>query len=248
MHFKVLNRSLVLLIIQLVLILGVIYNPLYAQEPKSIGINVGATYSGFRGNDFFEDYKYGLDFLIGVSYGLELSERLDVFAELNYERKSTQRIYEQSYIDENGNVTIIGNPIGSPSSERPEFKFQSRFDYLTLPVSIKYYFSKKRTFYINTGAFVGLLLNQKNIDDGEDAELFLNPQFDTIDYGIVLGVGYDIYIDDYNTMSITLRNALGFNDIDNFGKQSPYHTTRSNSLNLILTWNFLFKSQYEDSF
>jgi len=219
-----------------------------AQEPKSIGINIGATYSGFRGNDYFDSNTYGLDFLIGISNGLQLTENLDAFVEINYERKSTHRFNEQPYIDNDGNVTIIGNPIGSPSAGKPEFKFQSRFDYLSLPVSIKYYTSQKKTFYINTGLFLGLLLDQKNFDDGREAELFLDPEFKRLDYGLLLGIGYDIYIDDYNTLSITLRNSLGLNNINNLGELSPYESTRSNALNFVVTWNLFFKSQYDDSF
>ena len=161
--------------------------------------------------------------------------------DINYIRKTANRFFSSNW-----SAGDDGTPVFSTNPS--EQQFRSRFEYLALPVSVKYYTSRNKAFFVNAGAFAGVLLNQKNTLETENADLPFPADFKTIDYGVMPGIGYDFYINDFHSLSLKLRNNLGLNNINNQGENSFYESTRTNALNFIDTWNFFFKSQYDEEF
>lgn len=137
-------------------IIGILFTSIvFAQNEIRIGINAGATYSKFRGNQLIENADAKIDFLIGVSFEYYLKENLSIKTNLNYERKSFNT---QSFgADEFG---FVNN----------EVEITTNFDYLSLPILVKYEFGNSKKFFINGGPFLGFLLSTKSKADIFPAE------------------------------------------------------------------------------
>ncbi|MFI1743115.1 porin family protein [Thalassobellus sediminis] len=206
---------------------------LYGQDKIITGINTGLTYSDFRGNRFFENFDSELNYLIGVSIDFKISEKLFLSTDLNYEKKSVKLFYPES------NVTniFVGTPIGEAPKPIPDLKFQTKFQYFSIPIMVKYFFGKNLEFYVNGGPFLSYLLDVKNIDDGNESDLDFNDSFNKTDFGLTFGFGYNFEIDENNSISIELRDNYGIND-NSKSNNSNFSSTKSNSVNLILNWDF----------
>ena len=214
---------------------------LFSQEKNSLGLNTGLTYSDFRGNDFFDNYEYGFDFLIGISFDYKIKDRLFISTDVNYERKSANDFYEASAIGPGGTITVIGIPIGEYPPEnppdKPKLKFQTRFEYISIPILLKYFVCENNDFYVNGGPYLGYLLNIKNIDDGEESELDFNNEFEKIDLGLTIGIGYNLDLNQKSYLNFELRNNFGLTNIES-NNNDLFDRTKANSLNLIIGWNF----------
>lgn len=191
----------------------------FAQENILIGINGGATYSNFRGNTSADRGNSSLDFLIGGSVEFPISEKFSIKTNLNYERKST---------------TVKG----IINSQFQNVKVRSTYSYLSLPILAKYKFGESNDFYINGGPFVAFLLNAKSKSDVSPTSNFtyLNK---TTDVGLSFGVGKRFNISDQNYLDLEIRNNLGLINISAVDVIDE-GTLKTNSLNLILTYNFSF--------
>lgn len=206
---------------------------LFSQENLTFGLNSGLTYSNFRGNDFFDDYDYGIDFLIGFSLDYKIKSKLFITTDLNYERKSANYFYDEHYIVEpGGTIIIIGYPIGESPEESPKLKFQTRLEFITIPVMLKYFVDSNNNLYFNGGPYLSYLLNIKNINDGEESDLDFNDAFKKTDLGITFGFGYTNKITNLNNLSLELRNNLGLRSI-NENENNIFDSTKTNSLNVI---------------
>ncbi|WP_439152073.1 porin family protein [Winogradskyella sp.] len=221
---------------KLTLVIILISASLFSQEKISVGINSGLTYSNFRGNDFFDNYDYGFDFLIGFSVDYQIKSNLFIAADLNYDRKSTNYFYEDNTTVGPGG-TIIVTPIGENPAQKDELKFQTRFEFITVPITLNYYIDNRHNFYINGGPYLSYLLNIKNIDDGEESDLNFNDEFNKLDFGLVMGIGYNLDLDEINYLSFELRNNFGLRKL-NKNSNTIFDSTKTISLNLIISWNF----------
>ena len=204
----------------LILLALIFTSSIYSQI--KIGVNAGATYSKFKGNVLIENADAGISFLIGASFEYYLYESLSLKTNLNYERKSFNTKIPE--------FDDIGFPTGG------EVKITTNFDYLTLPIMAEYEFGNSKKFFVNGGPFLGFLLSTKSKADNfpyYDSTL-LNKK---IDIGLSFGIGTKIYLNDRSSLNIELRENLGLiniSDVEVFDNG----TIKTNSLNLILTWDF----------
>lgn len=197
-----------------------------------LGLNSGLTYSKFRGNNFFKEMKPQLDFSIGTSFDIYIKERLLLTTNINYERNSVKKYYDRFQ-----GINIIGNAYGQSASSLPQNKFQTRFEYINIPIMFKYLLNYEKKLYINAGGYLGHLLSIKNIDDGKESDLDFNNQFKKVDYGLVLGIGYNYTFNPNNFLSIELRDNYGIKNI-NIDESYTFKNTKRNSLNLIVNYHF----------
>lgn len=220
-----------------VIIFLVFISSMFSQKKNFLGVNSGMTYSKFRGNDYFKNMDSQIDFSIGTSFDMHLSERLLFSTNINYERNSVKRYYD--YYGPGVIGTIQGIPFGqsSPSNSVPQNKFQTRFEYINIPIMLKYLINYEKKLFINGGGYLGYLLNIKNIDDGKESDLDFNNQFKKTDYGLVLGIGYNYTFNPNNFFTIELRNNFGITNI-NLSDSNNFKNTKRNSLNLILNYHF----------
>ena len=206
----------------ILLVVGILFTTAcLSQNEMRVGLNTGGTLSKFRGNELIKQADPNIGFLIGISFEVYFSEKLSLKTNLNYERKSFS--YKTNEIDE------IGLPIN-------DFKVKTNFDYLMLPMLIKYEINSSKRFFASGGPFLGYLLSNKFKAKGfpDNNSTSLNKK---IDIGLSFGIGKKIELDDKNDLSIELRDNFGLiniSDVEVFRDG----TIKTNSLNLILTWDF----------
>ncbi len=150
-----------------------------------------------------------------------LKENLSIKTNLNYERKSfnTQNFGTDEFGFVNNEVEITTN-----------------FDYLSFPILVKYEFGNSKKFFVNSGPFLGFLLSTKSKADGfpDSDSTSLNKK---LDLGISFGIGKKFNLNDKNNLNIEIRENLGLINISDV-EVIDNGTIKTNSLNLILTWDF----------
>ncbi|MDY7396956.1 porin family protein [Aureibaculum sp. 2210JD6-5] len=194
----------------------------FSQNEMRIGINAGANYSKFRGNELIDETNADFGFLAGVSLEYFLSEKFSLKTNLNFERKSIKKT-------SNNIVDFEGMPTG-------EIEIKTNYDYLVLPMLVKYKFNETSGFYVNGGPFLGYLLSNKSRAEGYDEDDFTSLS-KKIDVGVSIGLGAKFQLTGKNELGIELRNNLGLintSDVEVYKDGS----IKSNSLNLLLTWDF----------
>jgi len=196
-----------------------------SQEKPLFGVNAGVTYSNIRGNEYADEFKYDADFLVGVSAEIPLSNKWSVSGNINYERKSFKRDFEVIYLefrDFNDTAFPKGN-----------VKIRETFSYLAVPINVRYYIGSKKQFFVNGGIYTAFFLDSKVKSDGKIQPLD-NDGFTTVEVGADLGAGYVFRLNDKNSLNVEIRDNLGLSN----GSSSENSKFRTNSVNLILNWQF----------
>ena len=202
-----------------------------AQNKIKFGINAGATLSDVRGSDYADDLKYGFDYLVGISAELPLTERLSFSANINYEKKSPTR-----------KITFMGPDPQVPDPNDPAFRRGSvrvtnTFNYIAVPLNLKYYIGSKKIFYATGGVFAAFLIDNSLKADGEKQNGSGDSGYKTLDYGLNLGFGTKIKLSETQNLNIEVRDNLGLPLIMN---DNVIGKARTNSINLIANWQFDF--------
>ena len=202
-----------------------------AQDKVKFGVNAGATLSDIRGSEYADDFKYGANYLVGISAELPLTERLSFAANINYEKKSpTQKI------------TFMGPDPQVPDPNDPAFRTGSirvtnTLNYIAIPLNLKYYIGSKKNFFATGGLFAAFLIDSSLRVDGDKVNDSGNSGFKTVDFGVNLGFGTKIKLNETQSLNIELRDNLGFANISN-NNYPTSDTVRTNSINLIANWQF----------
>jgi opacity protein-like surface antigen len=211
----------------------------YSQNSNiKFGIHAGLNYSTFYGYDIPEvfDPVYSespaFAFLGGINIEYQIKEKLSLKLELNYERKSQKG---------NNNNIAIGDI--DDLTQRYNFTSKKNNDYLVLPIMVKYNFGNKDSFYANGGPFIGYLLKSNITNDLGDIEGINNGTVVTTDlnnktdFGLAIGLGKMIEINEKNSISIEIRENLGLTNTSK-GKVWGNGEAKTNSLNLIIGYQF----------
>ncbi|MBF4470170.1 porin family protein [Flavobacterium sp. HJJ] len=215
----------------------------YSQNSKiKFGIQGGLNYSNFRGYDIpanissYYSENPAFAFLGGLNFEYQIKEKLSLKLEFNYERKSQKSKTTLETI----NVNVNPDPI---SGGFDELRSKRNHDYLVLPIMIKYNFSNKNSFFVNGGPFIGYLLKSNLVES-----LYLNRSvkesqttettnsYNKTDFGLSIGFGKTIEINERNSIFIEIRENLGLaksskNKIWGDGE------AKTNSLNLIIGYS-----------
>jgi len=190
------------------------------SQNLKIGIEGGASYTNLRGNSIAEKSESLFSHLIGVYGEFPISEQVFLKGGLNYERKGSKI---DSRIDD-----YNGIPLES-------YTINNSYNYLTLPILIKYQFNGQVKFFINGGPYVGYLLNSKSktksTNDYDTSYLYKK-----IDFGLVAGVGMLIPFNDNFQFSLEIRDNLGVINISKVDVVGS-GTIKTNSLNFLLGVN-----------
>ena len=207
----------------IVLLILVCYSALGQNQPI-FGVNIGGTFANIRGNVAANKNEYKPNFLVGASIELPLNERFSFIGNLNYERKSfgqTRNVTEFEDFD-----PIVGSK---------NIDVNLRFEYLTIPVNIKYYVDTQKRFFVNGGPFAGILLNSNSFVDGNKSseKEFIKP----LDFGLNLGVGTLIKITENQNLNLELRHNLGLSNVSKVRTIND-NGLKTNSFNLIANWQF----------
>jgi len=198
----------------------------FAQNKPKFGVNVGGTYANIRGNKVADSNKYDLNFLVGISFEVPLSERFSFVGNVNYERKTFKNTISNNFSED-------FDPIVNSS----KLDIKVRLEYITLPLNLKYYVDTQKRFYVNGGPFVGVFLDSHSKVEGEKTNEDANGLFKTLDFGCNLGVGTNFKINQKNSLNLELRHNYGLSNISDV-KVVNNGTVKTNSFNLIANWQF----------
>lgn len=201
------------------IIIGILFTTLAFSQIR-IGINAGANLSKFKGNLVVENADSKVGFLIGAYFEYYLKENLSLKSNLNFERRIIS--LDDFVLDEFGQLTISINQ---------NFKY----NYLTLPILLKYEAGNSKKIFFNGGFELDYLLNIKAKTEGvlEDNSTF---DLNQIDLNFSIGIGTIFNIDNKNNLNVELR----FNpNIANISKESYVENPiKNNTLKLVASWNF----------
>lgn len=200
-----------------------------AQKMK-IGINAGATFSGFRGQEVPTlNYGPGFGYLGGLTFEYELSDRLSLRANPAYQRKSSKATSQYELRQNFDDAPVLYDQT-----------FTFNYDYLSLPVTAKYNVGEKRSFFLSGGIFAAYLLQSEARSksdpsppiDAAETPISTTSSNNKLDFGLSVGIGKSIAIGGSNTLTIELRDDLGL------AKVGKFTNSRSNALNLLVGWSF----------
>lgn len=189
----------------LILISGITFGQFISLTPKI----------GFTLSDYYEKILVETTFKLGYSFGVSsnfsLSRKLDLKPELMFKQKGTKSA-------------------GLPNDNIQYYTF----NYLNIPLLIKYNLGKKNNSFINGGIYTGYLLkatsrfkgtlNGVYYDEKSNEDLSV---FNKFDFGVGIGGGIRIPINDKNGILVDLRYnfALTFtNKKDNAVIYPKQHT------------------------
>ena len=200
----------------------------FAQKPI-LAIQAGATYSNLRGNEEVDKFKYDINFLVGVSLEVPLSEKVSFLTNLNYERKTAKKDVD-IYI-----FTDEFDPILEPPYKNVTER--ATLSYISFPMDIRYYFGSKKNIYINAGPTVSFYIDDVFTFDGDKIEEYSGESdFKTIDFGVNLGLGMKFRAGEH-ILFAELRNTLGLTNIADMPIIND-SSIKTNSFNLILGFEF----------
>jgi opacity protein-like surface antigen len=162
-----------------------------AQDAK-FGVKGGLNVANFEG-DTGLDMKSKVGFHVGGFVAIKLSDKFTLQPEVLY---STQGAKADN-IQQDINGTIYTADV------------DFNLDYVNVPLMVKYYAAEK--FNIELGPQLGFLTSAKvkATVDGTSAEEDVKDQFESMEYGVNVGAGYDFT----EKLSAGLRYNLGLSNI-----------------------------------
>jgi hypothetical protein len=183
-------------LIGLVLLLSTML--VFGQNNKyNLGFEVGPSLISLYGNSMISILKTSaVGGSAGFSFQYNYSNSLSVKTGMTFERKGMAPKTEE--IGESGNSIDI-------------VSYRVYFDYITVPILGKITFGEKNNFYINAGTFLGLLIQQTDVKETAVEKLVTDntAMFNSIDFGIAIGIGIRVPLNDRINVGIELRNNLG---------------------------------------
>lgn len=105
-------------------------------------------------------------------------------------------------------------------------------NYLTVPVTASWHFGKKKNWFLAFGPYLGFLLNV----DQAKYEVDISNRFNSNDFGLALGIGINVPINDKLKILIEMEGQNGFSDIY---EDTTFMRNNRNSFNIGM--NYLFK-------
>jgi hypothetical protein len=203
-------------------------NTLCAQTSKiDLGLQGSPSLMSMHGNEILNnDHQSGLGFSAGISAQFHVNKHWSVVTDINFERKGT---HSDGVLTDN-----LGEVIGT-------FRCKQQFDYLALPVLVRYHFGEQIQFFVNAGPFVGYLLHQNN---KISSDLFgltsysSKADFNPLDAGVSAGFGMTAHFNSKFSYAIELRNNLGIYNISALPVINN-EKVQTNSLNLSVSLRYL---------
>ncbi|WP_179335335.1 porin family protein [Winogradskyella costae] len=210
------NKSYLILIV-----IGFIFSMnLSAQNDFKIGINAGINYPDVRGHEYAKYNNFKVGYLFGVTFDYYLKENLSIKANINYEKKikKLQLTYFNYEAEETGKES-----------------FSEIYEYINIPILLKYEFGNSK-FFVNGGPFFNYLLNNEIDSDYPNDDTDIVTEQKNIDFGLSFGIGTKVSINEKNDLTIEIRDDFGIIDTGDV----PKHVggkVKTNTIKLVVGWN-----------
>jgi len=204
----------------------------FAQQNKmNMSFCGGIGVRSLRGNEILKEKNISaLSFSGGLSIEYNFSEKWALHTDFSFERKGAVAYADQ--LDTNGNIT-------------GDITTFSNFDYLTMPLLLKFSVHKKVDIFCNAGGFVGYLLKQNFVikESGSENKVADNLYKDKmLDFGLSIGLGFAIPIKPRLILNAELRNNLGVYNVSKVPVHNDGSIKTNNALLLCsLTYRLLQK-------
>ncbi len=197
----------------------------FAQDSKFIiGVEAAVIRTSRWGEDDSDAYNPLYSFSPGLNLEYLLTPKFSIKTSLLYERKG--------FTGETIYFTI-----GMPTTGTRDFT--ETLDYLTLPVLLSYSTKGTVRFYINGGAYFGLLLSNNTILGAHEEypEKIIDTSDDTknIDFGLSFGCGLAIPVGNHIALDFGLRDNLGLLD---FSKLLHLGKARMNTIGIVASLKY----------
>lgn len=164
----------------------------------------------------YNETKVGYTAGIGASW--YLSNKTALSTKLLLERKGNRRSYEVTYFDELSQ----------------EFKGQIEeiriLDYLSVPVTFRFFFDKRKYFFVEAGPYGSYLHKAQSITNLSWRGKDINNRKDSyteFDAGIFVGAGYRPPLSRSLSAGFLISSAYGFTDISLASSNSAYHLSKN---------------------
>jgi hypothetical protein len=190
---------------------------LKAQTNKfEFGVEASPSFTFLKGNDFIEKmYNGTLGYSGGISFQYNWGKRIALRTNIAYERKGGEGEFD--FTDNYG--ASIGKGV-----------VNLNFDYLTIPILVRYTFGKRVKYFINGGSYFSYLIKQTLVFKGanSDSESNNTSSYNRLDAGISLGTGIQYPINEKLILSSEIRGNMGL------ANTLPNGDLKVNSVNLLL--------------
>jgi Outer membrane protein beta-barrel domain len=217
-----------------------------AQRDFRIGIFGGATYSSHKGTNSILDNTDGsfVHATGGFSVEYVINEKFSIKTGLGFEKKRIDYFAQTTfgYFDQSG--MFVTEPV--------EIETKNEYNYLTIPLLVKYNFGPKKSFFANLGSYMSIQTNHEkgttfNYTNSGNSSFMsesgynfpLSHALSSKEYGVSLGLGKSFVINKKNKISFELRNNFGLtNRISNYNYRGISGDIKTNTINLLTEFSF----------
>lgn len=177
------------------------------------GFNIGYNSSTVSDSQFSADNGSGMNLAGSMDY--YFSNTWSIKTKLIYDQKG----WDNGFIEDADGFDYITD---------------FNVNYLTVPVMANWHFGNKRNWFLEFGPYVGFLLNAEDSRFGTD----VTEAFNTTDFGLALGIGVKIPLNDKLKLFFEYEGQGGLNDIF---KQNDYSSVTNSRSSINVGLNFLLK-------
>ena len=209
---------------------------IFSQE-TTIGITAGYTNSGIKTNHpYLKNISRDNNLNTGIIFDYGFSKLISIRTGVNYDQKGFAD--NITFTDAQGN--ILGDS-----------KLHFDFNYLTIPVLLKFTIGDKYRVYGNVGLFGSYILsagvfgpkyNSNGKESGDELLMDEKNHVNKIDYGMILGFGVEYKIKTKFIIGIDARFNQSFNNIDT-KDFFPNYNMINNSFNINITFRYILNKR-----
>lgn len=196
-----------------------------------VGLELSHSITNMYGNVYFSESVRKPGYTLGLNLQYDLSKFLSIRSGLIYELKGNK--YSLYYRDENNNVIVDNNGY----TDRYDVVYN--YNYITLPLLIKFTTPGTNKIFFNTGPYFSYLINSnsKNFINGEEYYYNTTNMGSLFDIGLSIGLGGWFKINDNIKISTEIRDNIGLYNINGNSEYPLKHNTVNFVLCLLYTIN-----------
>ena len=207
--------------------------PVTAQTPAtSVGVLIGPSMIWLRGDYYLQDlYEPDYGFGAGLFAQRRLTDRFGFRLEALYERKGALVDFGTAY--------PVSTPGGSGATRTEPYRDHRRFNYLTIPLLLRFATGAPEKYFLQAGPYVGVLLCQRDVVrlQGKTTKDDFTSSYKGLDAGLTVAVGSVVRRWDRVHVTIEARGSWGLVDIADFDNATSAmvgQQVRTTSVGLLL--------------